>query len=59
MHGLTARDDDPNKIHEKIVCPEIISLWPTVFHTFEVEIKHACSVVEYIAIYLTEGNQCL
>lgn len=36
MRGLTARDDNPNKIHEEVVSPEIISLWPTVVQTLEV-----------------------
>ena len=36
MRGLTARDDNPNEIHEEIVSPEIISLWPTVVQTLEV-----------------------
>ena len=30
MGGLTPRDDDPDEVHEEIVSPEIVSLWPTV-----------------------------
>lgn len=36
MRVLTARDDDPNEIHEEIVSPEIISLWPTVVQPLKV-----------------------
>ena len=36
MRGLTARNDNPNEVHEEIVSPEIISLWPTVVQTLEV-----------------------
>ena len=36
MRGLTARDDNPDEVHEEIISPEIISLWPTVVQPLEV-----------------------
>ena len=41
----TARNDDPNEVHEKKVDPKVVFLRATVIETLEVEIKHAGGVV--------------
>ena len=42
---LTARYNNPNKIHEKVVEPEVVGFRPAVRETFVVMIKHACGII--------------
>ena len=42
---LTARDDDPDKVHEEIVDPEIIGFGPAVGNALMVVIEHASRVI--------------
>ena len=57
--GLTARDSNPDKVHEAIVAPEVVGFGPTIRDTLVVMVEHACCIVEDITIYLTNGHQCL
>lgn len=56
---LTAWNDNPDKIHEKEVEPEIVSFRPAIRQILVVMIEHAGSVVENQAVNLAEGNQGL
>jgi hypothetical protein len=53
---LTTWDNDPNKVHEKIVPPEVVGFWSAVCKTFVIVIKHACSIVEDVAVDLTDRH---
>lgn len=59
MFKLTPWDDDPYEVHEEIVTPKIVSLWSAVSETSIIMVKHACRIVENVAIYLSQGNHCL
>lgn len=56
---LTTRNDNPDKIQEKVVKPKVIRFRPAICEPFMVMIEHARSIVENIAIDLTQGNQGL
>lgn len=56
---LTARYDDPNEVHEKVITPEIVCLRSAVRDSFIVVVEHAGRVIKDIAIDLAEGYQCL
>ena len=56
---LTPRNDDPDEIEEKVVEPKVIGLWPPMGEPFVVMIKHACRVVQNIAVDLSHRNQGL
>ena len=49
---LTARDDNPDKVHEEIIAPEIVCFWPAVCKTLVIVIKHTSCVVEDVAVDL-------
>lgn len=51
---LTARNHNPNKVHEEKVKPEIVGFWSAICQVLVVMIEHASSIVEDIAIYLAE-----
>jgi hypothetical protein len=42
---LTTRNDDPNKIHEKVVKPKVVSFGSAIGESLVVMIEHACRVV--------------
>lgn len=50
---LTARDNNPNKVHEKVISPEVEWFRAGVVHVVYVMIKHASRVIQNIAIELT------
>lgn len=52
--SLTTGNDNPDKVQEKVVKPKIISLWPTVGEPFVIVIKHACRIVQNVAIDLAQ-----
>ncbi len=56
---LTPRDHNPNEIHEEIIAPEVIWFWSAVIEAFVVEVEHAGSIIEDIAVDLTQGDHCL
>ena len=42
---LTARDDNPDKVHEEVVAPEIVGFGPAVSKALVIVIEHAGCVV--------------
>ena len=52
----TARDDDPDEVHEEVVTPEVIRFWSAIRETLVIVVKHARSVVEDVAVYLTKRD---
>jgi hypothetical protein len=56
---LTARNHDPDEVHEKEVEPEIICFWPAICQILVVVIEHAGCIVKNIAIYLAQRHQSL
>jgi hypothetical protein len=56
---LTARNDNPEEVHQEKVKPEIVPLGPAVRDVFVVEVEHGCSIVEDITIDDTEAYQTL
>lgn len=59
MMALTPWYYYPYKVHEKVVTPKVVRLWPAVCNAFVIEVKHARRVVEDIAVNLTEGYHSL
>lgn len=45
---------NPNKVHEKVVEPEVIALRPAERHSMEIEVEHARGVVKDISVDLTQ-----
>lgn len=58
-HVLTAWDDDPNKVHEEVIPPEVVRFWSAVCKAFVIVIEHTRSVIEDVAINLTKRDQGL
>ena len=56
---LTARDDNPDKIHEEIVAPKVVWLRSGIIETFMIKVEHAGGVVEDVTVYLTQRDHCL
>ena len=44
--ALTAWYHNPDEVHEEIIHPEVICLWPTIRQALDVMIKHARSIVK-------------
>lgn len=59
MIALTPWYYYPYKVHEKVITPKVVRLWPAVCNAFVIEVKHARRVVEDIAVNLTEGYHSL
>ena len=57
--SLTTRYNNPDEVHEEIVEPEVVRLWPAVRETLVVMIKHAGSIVQNVAIYLPKRDHRL
>lgn len=57
--ALTAGYYYPYKVHEKVVTPKIICLWPAVCNAFVIEIKHTRRIVEDVTVNLTKGYHSL
>jgi len=51
---LTARNDDPEPIHQNIVSPEVVRLWSRVADVIAVVIEDAGRVVKHVAVELAE-----
>ena len=56
---LTTRYDNPYEVEEEVVGPEVVGFWSEVGSVVEVMVEKASGIVEYIAVYLTEGDQSL
>jgi hypothetical protein len=50
---LTARNNNPDEVHEKEVEPEVIRFRSAVCQILVVVIEHGRSIVKHIAVYLT------
>lgn len=44
--ALTAWYYNPDEVHEEIIHPEVVCLWPTICQALDVMIKHARSIVK-------------
>lgn len=53
MMILTSGYYYPYKVHEKVIAPKIICLWPAICDALVPEVKHARRIVEDIAVDLT------
>ena len=53
MRGLTAWYDNPDKVHEEVISPEIISFRTAICEPLMVVVKHAGGIVQDVAVYLT------
>jgi hypothetical protein len=56
---LTARYDNPDEVHEEEVKPEVVCFRSAVCQVLVIVIEHARSIVENVAIYLTQGDHSL
>jgi hypothetical protein len=56
---LTARYDNPDEVHEEEVKPEVICFRSAVCQVLVIVIEHARSIVENVAVYLTQGDHSL
>lgn len=56
---LTSRYYYPYKVHEKVIAPKIVCLWPAVSDALVPEVKHARRIVEDIAVNLTKRYHSL
>lgn len=54
--ALTTGYNDPDKVHEEVVTPEIIRLGPAICDAFVVMIKHAGCIVKDISVNLTKAH---
>ena len=52
IFALTTRYHNPDEVHKEIIPPEVIRFRATVCQTLDVMIKHACSIVKNVSIYL-------
>jgi hypothetical protein len=51
---LTARNDDPEKVHHEVVAPEIVCFGSAIGQALVVVVEHRCSIIEHIAIDLSK-----
>lgn len=56
---LTARYDNPDEVHEEEVKPEVVCFRSAVCQVLVIVVEHARSVVENVAVYLTQGDHSL
>lgn len=56
---LTSWHDNPDEIHEEVIEPEVVSLWPAVDQSEKVFIESIGGIVENIPVDLTEGDDQL
>lgn len=59
MMVLTSGYYYPYKVHEKVIAPKVICLWPAISDALVPEVKHARRIVEDIAVNLTKGYHSL
>ena len=52
---LTAWEDHPDKVEEKVVSPKIVSLWSEVGDALEPVVEETGGIVQYETIELTKG----
>lgn len=57
--ALTTGNDNPNKIHEKVIEPKVVSLRSAIGESLMIMIEHACRVVQNVAINLAQRNHGL
>lgn len=53
---LTSRNDNPEKVHEEVVAPEVVGLWSRVGDAQVVVVEHAGGVVQDVAVDLANGD---
>jgi hypothetical protein len=56
---LTARYDNPDEVHEEEVKPEVVCFRSAVCQVLVIVVEHARSIVENVAVYLTQGKDSL
>ena len=56
---LTARYDNPDEVHEEEVKPKVVCFRSAVCQVLVIVVEHARSVVENVAVYLTQGDHSL
>ena len=59
VQKLTCWYHNPNKVHEEVVAPKVIRFRPAIIKALVVEVEHAGSIIEDVAVELTEGDHCL
>lgn len=56
---LTAGEDHPDEVHEKVVDPEVQELRSAICDTLVVMVEHACGIVEDEPVNLPNANNDL